>query len=97
VERIEVHNPNRIGFKGKNAATWFQRFCEGKRITHSSSSGHKTDRRSLEYGELDWDYFDLDYYLLTSLRAYHWDENVWKAFWRRCKDDVNQYRSEKLE
>lgn len=96
VDRIEAYSPNRIGFKGKNAATWFYRYCEEKEITDSNSPGHKSDRRKLDYGELDWNYFDLDYYLLTSLRAYHWDEENWAGFWRSCKADVEKFRSQNV-
>lgn len=93
VERIEEHEPKRIGFKGKNAATWFYRYFEDEELTASGESDHNADRRRLDYGALDWDYLNLDYYLLTSLRAYHFDEDVWRRFWRSCSPDVESHKS----
>ncbi|MFB6102948.1 MAG: uracil-DNA glycosylase family protein [Haloplanus sp.] len=92
VQRIESHNPNRIGFVGKNAATWFYRYINDKELTHSQSSGHKTDRRDLSGLRLDWDFKGLDYYLLSNTHR-HWDKDVWLEFWKRCKADVRQFRS----
>lgn len=64
--KIDAHDPNKMAFVGKNAATWFYRHIEGKPITHSQKSGHKRDRRNLEGLKLDWEYKGLDYYLLSN-------------------------------
>ena len=90
-DRIDAHEPNRLAFVGKNAATWFYRYIEGKPITHSQASGHKNDRRSLQGLELDWDYKGLNYFLLSNTHR-HWDREVWVEFWDRCRNDVVQYR-----
>lgn len=90
-DRIETHDPNRIAFAGKNAATWFYRYCENKQITHSQTSSHRNDRRNLTGFELDWDYLGLDYYLLSNTHR-HWDRDVWLQFWIRCRGDVEVYR-----
>lgn len=92
MRRIEEHEPRRIGFKGKNAATWFYRYFEDKPLTASGESDHNADRRRLDYGPLDWEYLGLEYYLLTSLRAYHFDEDNWRSFWQRVKSDVEQFQ-----
>ncbi len=91
VERIESHKPNRLAFVGKNAATWFYRYINDKEITPSQASGHKRDRRNLEGLELGWDYKDLDCFLLSNTHR-QWDKDVWLEFWKRCEDDVNQFR-----
>lgn len=91
LERIELHEPNRIAFVGKNAATWFYRYMENKEITHSQASGHKSDRRSLQGLKLEWDYHGIDYYLLSNTHR-HWDSDIWMDFWNVCLDDVQQFR-----
>ncbi|TQQ79715.1 uracil-DNA glycosylase family protein [Halonotius roseus] len=91
VERVETHGAKRIAFVGKNAATWFYRHMENKEITHSQASGHKNDRRRLEGLSLDWDYFGIDYYLLSNTHR-HWDKDVWMDFWKVCVDDVREFR-----
>lgn len=90
-DRIESHSPNRIAFVGKNAATWFYRACEGKELTHSQATGHKTDRRNLDGPTLDWDYFGLEYFMLSNTHR-HWDREVWMEFWDLCLEDVNDFR-----
>lgn len=92
LERIEIHGPNRIGFVGKNAATWFYRYMEDEEITDSQASGHKRDRRNLSGFELDWDYLGLDYYLLSNTHR-HWDKEVWLQFWDRCREDIQEFRN----
>lgn len=78
-EKIETHDPNRIAFVGKNAATWFYRHINGKKLTGSNASGHKTDRRKLEGPYLDWDYNGLDFHLLSNTHR-HWDREGWIQF-----------------
>jgi len=90
VERIHSHDPKRIAFVGKNAATWFYRYCKNKEMTHSQASGHSTDRRNLNYGELNWDYFGVDYFMLSNTHR-HWDREMWMDFWERCREDVDQF------
>jgi G:T/U-mismatch repair DNA glycosylase len=89
--RIDKHQPNRIAFVGKNAATWFYRHKEEKEITHSQASGHSSDRRALSGLQLDWDYRGLDYYLLSNTHR-HWDQDVWLEFWEVCKQDVLEHQ-----
>lgn len=91
IQRIEHYRPNRVAFVGKNAATWFYRYNEDKKLTDSQSSEHKNDRQRLNYGELDWDYRGLGYCLLTNLH-WQWNRDVWMGFWQRCKEDVDQFR-----
>lgn len=91
-ERIDTHEPNRLAFVGKNAATWFYRYIKEKPITHSQASGHKRDRRNLQGLELDWDYKGLDYFLLSNTHR-HWDRGMWEEFWGLIRDDVNQFRT----
>lgn len=91
VDRIESHDPNRMAFVGKNAATWFYRHMENKQITHSQASGHRTDRRALGGLHLNWDYLGLDYFLLSNTHR-HWDKDVWVDFCRLCRDDVSRFR-----
>lgn len=88
----DTHEPNRLAFVGKNAATWFYRYIEGKPTTHSQASGHKNDRRSLQGLELDWDNKGLDYFVLSNTHR-HWDREVWVEFWDRCRDDVSRIQS----
>lgn len=90
-KRIEEHEPNRIAFVGKNAATWFYRYINDKEITGSQASGHKTDRRELSGLELDWDYKGIDYFLLSNTHR-QWNKDVWLEFWSRCEGDVEQFR-----
>lgn len=90
-ERIDAHEPNRIAFVGKNAATWFYRYINDKELTHSQASGHKTDRRNLSGLELNWDYKGLNYYLLSNTHR-HWDREVWLDFWKLCNADVEDFR-----
>lgn len=90
-QRIESHNPNRIAFVGKNAATWFYRHINNKEVTHSQFSGHKTDRKNLHGLELDWDYKDIDYYLLSNTHR-HWNKEVWLDFWNQCESDVRKFQ-----
>ena len=89
--RLEAHDPHRIAFVGKNAATWFYRHINGKEITHSQASGHRTDRRNLDGLELDWEYDGREYYLLSNTHR-HWNEDVWMDFWGLCKEDVDRFR-----
>lgn len=90
-ERIDEHQPNRLAFVGKNAATWFYRHINGKEITHSQASGHKRDRRELGGPELEWDYKGLDYHLLSNTHR-HWDEDTWLRFWELCKEATIRFR-----
>jgi len=83
---IASHNPDRIAFVGKNAATWFYRYYTDKEITHSQSPGHKNDRQNLQGVELDWNYFSLDYFMLSNTHR-HWDKDVWMDFWQECKEE----------
>lgn len=92
VERIAAHDPNRIAFVGKNAATWFYRYMEGEDITHSQASGHRSDRRNLSGLRLGWPYDGRDYFLLSNTHR-HWDRERWMAFWEFCWDDVTQFRA----
>lgn len=92
VNRIKEHDPNRIAFVGKNAATWFHRYIEQKRITHSQASPHTSDRRNISGLELDWNYFGLDYYLLSNTHR-HWDSETWHEFWDIVRSDVNNFRA----
>lgn len=91
VERIESHDPNRMAFVGKNAATWFYRYINDRELTHSQASGHKTDRRNLSGLELDWGYKGLDYFLLSNTHR-HWDKEVWWVFWERCEEDIRRFQ-----
>lgn len=93
ITRIQEHQPKRIAFVGKNAATWFYRYCEQKQLTHSQASPHTSDRRNLSGFELNWNYYGLDYYLLSNTHR-HWDSEVWRDFWDIVKEDVNAYRVE---
>ena len=43
ISRIKSHEPNRIGLKNKNAATWFYRYCENKEITGKDHPDHEDD------------------------------------------------------
>lgn len=97
ISRIESYEPNRIGLKNKNAATWFYRYCEGREITTTDDPRHKRDKNKWDYGLLDWDYFDTDYYLLPTM-AYemHYDKDVYMSFWEQCRDDVDRFRSQLL-
>lgn len=91
MERISSHNPDRIAFVGKNAATWFYRYNEEKEITDSQSTGHSRDRRALNIGELDWNYHGLEYHLLTNTHR-QWDKQVWLNFWKEIQHDVDSFR-----
>lgn len=91
-QRIDKHDPNRIAFVGKNAATWFYRYHENKPLTHSQASGHKRDRRNLSGFKLDWDYLGLDCYLLSNTHR-HWDQDTWMEFWQECREDVEAFRA----
>ena len=90
-QRIDAHNPNRIAFVGKNAATWFYRHINDKEITHSQASGHKSDRRNLQGLKLDWEYKGLDFYLLSNTHR-HWNKAVWLEFWKVCRPDTERFR-----
>lgn len=91
MDRIESHSPNRIAFVGKNAATWFYRYCKDKVLTHSQASGHKSDRRNLTGPTLDWEYFGIEYFMLSNTHR-HWDREQWMNFWNHCRDDVERFR-----
>lgn len=91
IKRIENHDPNRMAFVGKNAATWFYRYINKKEITHSQGLGHKRDRRNLSGLELEWDFMDLDYFLLSNTHR-HWDKDVWLDFLNCCREDVKHHR-----
>lgn len=92
LDQIQAHEPNRIAFVGKNAATWFYRFCENRELTHSQASGHKRDRRSIGEFKLGWDYLGLDYYRLSNTHR-HWNKDLWLDFWDICREDVSTYCS----
>lgn len=91
MDRIDAHDPTRIAFVGKNAATWYYRYINDKEITHSQASGHKTDRRNIEGLKLDWNHKGLDHYLLSNTHR-HWDRETWVEFWERCSDGVEKFR-----
>ena len=89
--RIDTHEPTRLAFVGKNAATWFYRHLQDKEITHSQASGHKNDRRNLEGPELGFDHKGVDYFLLSNTHR-HWDQDMWESFWKRCRADLAAFR-----
>lgn len=90
--RIEKHDPNQIVFVGKNAATWFHRYCEeDKELTKKWISSHKQDRERLEYGKLDWDYFDLDYFMLRNTHQ-QWNPEMWLNFWNQYSVENGELR-----
>lgn len=92
IRQIVTQNPNRIGFVGKNAATWFYRFMEDKEITHSQASDHASDRESLSGLDLEWEYAALDCYLLSNTHR-QWNQDVWRDFWEVCRPDVERFRA----
>lgn len=107
LKRIDDEKPKRIGFVGKNAATWFYRYLKGgeKRLTRCIHSEHKRTKRNLwkhlakrvkpdkNYGLLNWQYREIEFFLLTSTLVYHWDRRVWLDFWQHCKYDVSHFMS----
>lgn len=107
LKRIDDEEPKRIGFVGKNAATWFYRYLKGgeKRLTRCTHSEHKRTKRNLwkhlakrvkpkkDYGLLSWQYKEIDFFLLAITLIYHWDKEIWLDFWQRCKYDVDHFMS----
>jgi len=95
INRIESDNPNRIGLKNKNAATWFHQYCEGKEVTTTDNPKHQREKNRWEdYGFLrEWDYFGVDYYLLPTM-AYdqHYRKEEYVRFWEECREDVETFR-----
>lgn len=95
--RIKDEKPKRIGFVGKNAATWFYRHVNGMELTKCNHHAHGRTRRNLgDYGQLDWKHTspplpgNIECWLLTNTHR-HWKKEVWLDFWRSCKYDVNRY------
>ena len=101
--RIESERPKRIGFVGKNAATWFYRYLKGMELTKSNHPAHRRTRRSLrDYGLLNWRCTSLllprgiECWLLTNTHR-QWKREIWLDFWKHCKYDVDQFMRIKLE
>jgi len=95
--RIENEKPRRIGFVGKNAATWFYRYLKRMELTKCNHPVHRRTRRNLgDYGLLDWRYTSLlspkgiEFWLLTNTHR-QWKREVWLDFWQNCKYDVDQF------
>lgn len=89
--RIEDEKPKRIGFVGKNGATWFYRYLNGMELTKCNYPAHGKIRRNLgEYGLLDWKYKNVDCFLLTNTHR-QWKKEIWLDFWQHCKYDVDRY------
>lgn len=87
--KIDEEKPKRIGFTGKNAATWFYRYLNDLELTKSNNPAHKRIRSNLgDYGLLDWKYKNVDYSLLTNTHR-DWLPEIWLDFWQRCKYDVD--------
>lgn len=101
-ERIEDGRPNRIGFVGKNAGTWFYRYLTEGEISKSNHPQHKKVRRNLDYGclpwklrGLNWNLNHIDFFLLTNTHR-QWNEQIWLDFWKQCKSDVAKAQDKQL-
>ena len=97
IGRIEDEKPRRIGFVGKNAATWFYRHLNGMELTRCNHPAHGRTRRNLgDYGLLDWKFKSLplpkeiECWLLTNTHR-QWKREVWLDFWQHCKHDVDRF------
>jgi len=95
--RIEDEKPTRIGFVGKNAATWFYRYLNGIELAKCNHPVHGRTRRNLgDYGLLDWKYdplqltVEIEFWLLTNTHR-QWKKEIWLDFWQHCKYDVDRY------
>ena len=96
-DRIGNENPRRIGFVGKNAATWVYRYLNGMELTKSDHPAHRRTRRNLgDYGLLGWKFKSLplpeeiECWLLTNTHR-HWKREIWLDFWHHCKHDVDRF------